>query len=847
LGREKEVETLSALLRQSDIRLVTLIGPGGVGKTRLGLEVANNLLDIFEKKIFFVSLASISDPDQVIPSIAQSLGLKESGEQPLLELLKAFIRDIPIVLVLDNFEQVVKSAPKLSELLSSCPHLKFLVTSRTALHVREEHEFPVLPLALPNLKHSLTSDVLSQYASVSLFLDRARRVKPNFQMTATNARTIAEICVHLDGLPLAIELAAALMKLLSPQALLARFDRRLAMLTDGARDVPVRQQTLRNTIAWSYGLLGIAEQQLFRRLSVFVGSWTLEAAGTVFAALDGSKNDVVLLDRVKVLLDNSLLYRMDVEEEEPRFAMLEIIREFAFEALAESGELNVTQEAHAAYYLSLVVAELERRDEVWQGEWLKRIEQELDNLRAALRYILKQMETGHNSTLALRLGGTLTPFWLWSGHWSEGLTFLERALKKREGVEEPVLAKALVSAGKLAFQQGKYERAEALARESRTLFAEMSDTRGSASAIEILGLVTWNRGNLSSASTLIEEALDLYKQTGDEDGVVNSLFALAWLARGQGDYDHARALCNESLALSNDLGYLRGVADARLLMAQILFDTQVAQNIVRLQVESSLDLYTQVADKEGIAACFHLLGQIVLLQGDTEEAGLWFEQSVEQHKELGHLAGQGWAVSGLARVAYTQGDLMEAYSRYEESLALARTLGDQELLVNCMEGLAMVVSMQGKYAWAAQICGAAEILRETMGQSHTPVERLLYESAIKEMHRHLDEQTFAAANERGRMMSPDQALQEQVSIISPPLSQSTPVARKITISHPSGLTSREVEVLQLVAQGLTNEQVANQLIISTRTVDTHLTSIYGKIGVSSRSAATRYAFEHHLA
>ncbi len=571
-------------------------------------------MDLFADKVSFVSLASISDPDLVIPAIAQPLGLKETGEQPLLVWLKAFIRDIPILLVLDNFEQVVMAAPRLSELLAACQNLKFLVTSRAALHVRDEHEFPVLPLALPDLNHPPTSEVRSQNAAVTLFLERARSVKPNFHMTASNARSIAEICVHLDGLPLAIELAAARMKLLTPQALLARFDQRLDLLTSGARDVPVRQQTLRNTIAWSYGLLGAAEQQLFRRLSVFIGGWTLEAAEDVFAALDGSRNDVagVLLDRVNALLDSSLLYRMDAEEQEPRFAMLETIRDFALEALAGSGELNVAQEAHAAYYLSLVIAGLEQHDRVWQGEWLERMEQELDNLRAALQYTLEQMEMGHNSTLALRLGGTLTPFWLWSGHWSEGLTFLERALMKREDVEEPVLAKALVSAGKLAFQQGDYERAETLARESQALFSEMRDTRGSASALEILGMVSWNKGNLNSAHTLLEEALALYKQTNDKEGMVNSLFALAWLARGQGNYNHAHALGEESLALSDDLGYLRGVADAKLLMAQILFDTQAAQNIVRLQVENVLDLYRQVADREGIAACFHLLGQITL-------------------------------------------------------------------------------------------------------------------------------------------------------------------------------------------------------------------------------------------
>ena len=848
LGREQEVAALCTLFRQTDIRLVTLTGPGGVGKTRLVLEVANNLLDMFAEKVSFVSLASISDPDLVIPAIAQSLRLKETGEQPLLDWLKAFIRDIPILLVLDNFEQVVTAAPRLSELLAACQHLKFLVTSRAALHVRDEHEFPVLPLALPDLNHPLTSEVRSQNAAVALFLERARSVKPNFHVTATNTRTIAEICVHLDGLPLAIELAAARMKLLSPQALLARFGQRLAVLTDGARDVPERQQTLRNTIAWSYGLLGAAEQQLFRRLSVFVRGWTLEAAETVCAAINVSKNDVagVLLDRVNALLDNSLLYRLDADQEEPRFAMLEVIREFALEALTESGELNVAQEAHAAYYLSLVVSGLERRDEVWQGEWLERLEQELDNLRAALQYTLKQMETVPNSTLALRLGGTLTPFWLWGGHWREGLTFLERALMKREGVEEPVLAKALVSAGKLAFQQGDYERAETLARESQALFGKMRDTRGIASALEILGMLSWNKGNLSSAHTLLEEALALYKLTNDKEGMVNSLFALAWLARGQGDYNHARALCEESLALSSDLGYLRGVADAKLLMAQILFDTQAALNIARLQVESVLDLYRQVADKEGIAACFHLLGQIALLQGDIEEAHSWFERSVEQHKELGHLAGMAWAVSGLARVAFIQGDLIEAYSSYEESLALARALGDQELLVNCMEGLATVVSMQGKHVWAAQIWGAAEVLRNSIGQPHAPAERMMYENAIKDVQRHLGERAFAAAYEGGRLMTPDQVLQERVSITLLPPSPSTPVARKKLKSDSAGLTPREVEVLRLVAQGMTNEQVANQLVISPRTVDTHLTSIYGKIGVSSRSAATRYAIEHHL-
>ncbi len=846
LGREQEIATLRTLLQQNDVRLVTLIGPGGVGKTRLGLAVAHELLEVFEGNVSFISLASISDPELVIGTIAQSLMLKETEDPSLLDLLKALIRDRPMLVVLDNFEQVVMAASKLSELLIACQHLKFLVTSRVALHVRDEHQFPVLPLALPSLNDHPTDEDLSQCAAVALFLARARLVKPDFQVTATNTRTIAEICVHLDGLPLAIELAAARMKLLSPQALLARLDHRLEVLTGGARDVPARQQTLRNTIAWSYDLLGATERQIFRRLAVFVGSWTLEAADAICADLDLSNNGTELLERVDVLLDSSLLYRKDAGEEEPRFAMLEVIREFALEALAERGELNGAQEAHSAYYLSLVTTGLEQRDEVWQRLWIERIEKELDSLRAALQYTLEQMEKKQDSTFALRLGGTLTPFWLRSGYWSEGLAFLERALMHSEGVEKPVLAKALLSAGKLAFQQGNYQRAEALARESRPLFEELKDPRGEASTLEILGMVTWNRGDPSNARSLLEEALILYRQVGDEEGILNSFFALAWLARAQRDYERAQALCEESLAFSSDSGFLRGMADAKLLKAQILFDTQADQTIVRQQIENVLDLYRRASDKEGVAACFHLLGQIALLQGDTEQARSWFEHSVDQHKELGHMAGMAWAMSGIARVAFTQGNLVEAYSMYEENLSLAKALGDQELLVNCMEGFADVVSMQGKYEWAAQIWGAAEVLRDSIGQPHAPVEQVLYDSSIKALRRHLGEQAFVTAYEKGRSMSPDVALQEYMSIPSSPSTSSAPNTRKMPKSNPDGLTPREVEVLRLVAQGLTNDQVANQLIISPRTVDTHLTSIYGKIGVSSRSAATRYAMEHHI-
>ena len=847
LGREQEVAAVCALLRRPEVRLVTLTGPGGIGKTRLGLEAATDLLDVFAYRVSFVSFASIRDPDLVIPALAQMLGLKETGERPLLERLKELLRDTRMLLVLDNFEQVVVAAPGLSELLTACLHLKFLVTSRAALRVRDEHEFPVLPLALPNLTHLPTSEVLSQYAAVALFLERARSVKPDFQMTATNARTIAEICVYLDGLPLAIELAAARMKLLSPQALRARLDQRLAVLTSGARDVPVRQQTLRNTITWSYSLLGAAEQQLFRRLSVFVGGWTLESAEALYAALDNGRNDGAgaLLDRMTSLLDNSLLYRMDSEGNEPRFAMLETIREYALEALAESQELDVAREAHAAYYLRLVEADLER-EERWQGEKLEQLEQEHDNLRAALRSTLVQAEAGHDSVMALRLGGALTPFWLMRGHWGEGRAFLERALAKHEGVGVHILAKALMAAGKLAFQQGDYDRAEVLAKESQELFRAMGDTHGIAITLEIQGTVAWNRGKLATARALLEEVLTLYTEMNDKDGRANSLNRLAWLIRSQRDYTRARGLLEESLTLYKALGHTGGIADSLLLLSQLLFDTQTEPTAVHIQLEEALALFRKVSDKEGIAACYHLLGEVNLQLGDAVMASSWLEQSLLLHQELGHQAGIAWVLSVVARVAAAQDDHAAARSFYEKSLAQAKAIGDQELIVACLEGLAAVASVQGELMWAARQWGMSEVLREAMGQPRSPVERASYKRAVMDARRRLGERAFAQALAEGRAMVQEQAL----NVWPPPMEPTSSIVPRVTVlaplTYPDGLTTREVEVLRLVAQGMTDAQVAEHLVISPRTVNTHLTSIYGKIGVSSRSEATHYALEQRL-
>jgi predicted ATPase/class 3 adenylate cyclase len=381
IDRKKEMARICQLLRRSDVRLLTLTGTGGVGKTRLGLETAAELLDEFAEGVCFVPLATISDPGLVVPTIAQTLGVREVGDWPLMERLKAYLHNRQLLLFLDNFEQVLTAAPRLSELLQGCPELKMLVTSRAVLHVYGEHEFPVLPLPVPDLSHLPGREALTQYAAVALFLQHAQAVRPDFHMTPANASAIVEIYARLDGLPLAIELAAARVKLLSPQGLLARLAHRLEVLTCGAQDVPARQQTLRNTLAWSYNLLDADEQRLFRRLSVFTGGCTLEAVEAMYTTLGDIASPV--LDGVASLIDKSLLQKVEQEDEEPRLLMLETIREYGLECLAASGEMEATRQAHADYYLAL--AEEAKLEGPQQAVWLER---EHENLRAAMQWLL---------------------------------------------------------------------------------------------------------------------------------------------------------------------------------------------------------------------------------------------------------------------------------------------------------------------------------------------------------------------------------------------------------------------------------------------------------------------------
>ncbi|HEX6483159.1 MAG TPA: tetratricopeptide repeat protein, partial [Ktedonobacteraceae bacterium] len=846
LGREHEVAAIGDLLRREDMRLVTLTGPGGTGKTRLALQVAADVSERFASGVFFVNLAPISDPALVVPIIAETLAIREGSGRTLLERLTEELRQRQVLLLLDNFEQVVSAAEQVAALLVACPRFKMLVTSREVLHVRAEHEFPVPPLFVPDPDHLPDLATLSRQAAVALFLQQAQAVRPDFQLTDANARAITELCARLDGLPLAIELAAARMKLFSPRALLARLGQRLSVLTSTSRDVPTRQQTLRNTIAWSYHLLDTREQRLFRRLSVFVDGCTLEAIEALCTSLDSESEPV--LDVVASLLDKSLLQQAEQQVgEEPRFVMLETIREYALESLEALGETEAARRAHAAYFLTLAEETEQGMTGPQQAVLLERLEQEHDNLRAAMQWSLEQ--AGERKAIALRLGGALYSFWFVRAYFSEGRDFLERALLRSDEVATPVRAKALYTVSQLYDALGSLDRAEALCEESLALYRELADTMGIANCLHLLADIAWGRGNLALSRALGEESLLLFREVGDNRSVAYLLYHLGSLAVEQGEYARGRDLLTESLTINRELGDTRIIAVSLFKLARLywLAEGDLAQ--AHMWLDEGFTLSREVGDKESIANGFYLWGMLALSEGDTARAASRVEQALALFQEMKRQDGTALSLYALAKVATVQQDYARSQALYEQGVGAARESGDKLTIIPGLEGLAAAVAAQGNHAWAAHLWGAAEALRETIGAPLPPVERVSYKRAVASSRTRLGEQAFATVWAKGRKLSLEQALATagRVALSTPTqreqASSPTPVSPP---PYPDGLTAREVEVLRVVAQGLTNEQVAERLVISPRTVDTHLTSIYSKIGVTSRVAATRYAIEHHL-
>ncbi len=717
--------------------------------------------------------------------------------------------------------------------------------------MRAEREFSVPALALPDTKRLPDLLSLSQYEAVALFIERAQAIKPEFQVTNTNAPAVAEICVRLDGLPLAIELAAARIGLFPPQALLTRLEQRLPLLTSSTRDVPARQQTLRGTIKWSYDLLTSEEQCIFRHLSIFVGGCTLEAVESVSASLGDTLPSVV--DRVASLLDKNLLLQTAREEEEPRLTMLETIREFGLEVLTNAGEADMTRQTHAHFYLALAELAKPELSGPNQEAWVQRLEQEHNNLRAALEWALGNVadkQARERMEVALRLSFALKAFWDIHGYYSEARIFLERALASSEGTSASLRARVLGATAYFAVCSGDFDRAEVLAQHSLSLFHELGDTRGIADSLFLLGDVAGVRGKTAEAITFSEEGMKLMRQVGEPGEVAESLFSLADQVCGHGDYGRGQALFEEALTFFHKAGNERMVGATLIQSAlRLWLSASSDAGTIRQRLQQGQALAVKVGDRYLSAHYASVAAWVALMDGEHARASQLAQESIALLKEIDSKWEIAMTIQILGRVEAQRGDLSAARKHFIESLTLSREMGEKPITPFILEGLAGVAAAESAFSWAAQLWGAAEALREEIATPLMPVFRTDYEHAVATACQALGEEAFAAAWAEGRSMTLDQVLGEQgIAAISTPASTEQPAIpiTKSSPPYPDGLTAREVEVLCSVAKGLTDAQIAEQLVISPRTVNTHLTSIYSKIQVSSRSAATRYAIEHHL-
>jgi predicted ATPase len=669
IGREREVAAVKELLLREDVRVVTLTGPGGIGKTRLALQVANELRERFDGGICFIPLAAVSDASLIPSIIAQGCGIRETGRPVSIQSLKEYLQDSRsnLLLFFDNFEHMLSAAPVVSELITAAQKLRVLVTSRAPLHVYGEFEFPVPTLALPDLQHSTSPSILSQNPTIALFMARAVAIKPNFALTDENARAVATICTRLDGLPLAIELAAARIKLLSPSAMQSRLESSLQLLTGGAKDLPMRQQTLRATMDWSFDLLSPAEQTLFRRLSVFAGGCTLEGVEAVCNTKQDL--DIDVLDGMGSLVNNSLVRQLERSAGEPRFALLDTVREYGLERLVSSGEESGIRKAHAAYCLVLAEECAAQATDPANTEWVSLLEVEHNNCRAALDWLTR---TG-NAEWGLRLGAALFQFWETREHLTEGRDRLEKLLKlEGAAARSNSRARVLFAAGVLA--QGDRRPAYALFEESLQIARELNDTRGVGIALNAQAINARDDGDISTARSLFEESLAVWRGLNDRAMVARALSNVASVVKSQRNYALARSLHEESREIFEELG------DSTCIAWSLNYQGDVAQEQGEISVacelyEQSLKIFRKLGDKWGVAGCLMDLGNLARDEGDEKKSRLHYAESMKLFQELGQKRGVARLLDCLACSAALQSQPERALRLAGSAAAMRRVLG----------------------------------------------------------------------------------------------------------------------------------------------------------------------------
>lgn len=772
IGRERELQELTRLVATS--RLVTLTGTGGCGKTRLALEVASTLCGevpsggspadrLYRDGVWFVDLAPLSDPSLVPQRMATALGVREQPGQPLMATLNDHLRDKRLLIVLDNCEHLIDACAQLADgLLRACPDLHILATSREAINIEGEMSYLVPSLQIPNRQDPLSLDRLALNESVRLFVERARAAQAHFRLTPQSATAVTQLCQRLDGIPLAIELAAARVKALSVEQIAARLDDAFHLLVGGPRTAIPRQQTLRATMDWSHELLSGSERMLYRRLCVFAGGGTLAAVEAISTGDGIQAADV--LELLTQLVNKSIV--VADSSEDTRYGMLETIRQYAREKLLESGEEKQTRDRHLEFFATLAVKAEPKYYGPEQVSWFNRMEREHDNLRAAIDWSLQSGEV----VSAMRMVGALERFWYIVGHHSEALIRTLDVLSRPEAAER---------------------------------------TGARASALNTAGFMRWGQGNYPEMRRLYEEALDIGIALGDKSNVANSLLFLGIEATHRGDYDVARTYLERDLVLANELG-----------------------------------------DEQKISTALTFLGEVALFQGDYEQAQTRYDEALPHIKEAGDKTFLAYLLRRLAQVARYRGDDQRAIDLYLESLTLARDMdisivGRRPNLTGPLTGLASVAAARGQTVPAAKIFGMVEARLETIHVQLVLAERVDYEQGVAAVRAQLDQATFDAAWAEGRALTLEQAIAEAERITAAEQPSAAPPVTSPTV-HPAGLTDREVEVLRWLAKGLSNEEIAQQLVLSKRTVEAHLRSVFSKLDVTTRTAAARVATEYKL-
>lgn len=833
VGREREIRETVDLLNREGVRLVTLTGAGGVGKTRLALAVAT-VLSAEVADLTFVSLATVRDPALVISAIAQALGVREDASRSLTDAIVSVLGGRRVLLILDNFEQVLEAATLVATLLSACPQLQVLVTSRAVLHLSGEHNVGVPPLMLPDPMRDRTFEQLARSPAIRLFVARAAAARAEFNVTETNAPVVAAICERLEGLPLAIELAAARVAHLPLASLQARLEHSLPLLTGGPRDAPARQRTMRDAIGWSYDLLSPKAQWLFRRLAVFVGGATLEA----IAAIIGEEDWVTVLNGVEPLADQSLLVRTEGEDGQPRFRMLEPIREFALDRLIAEREEAEARDAHAAWCLTLG----ERTFAVLRGsgrsEWFDLMETELGNLRAAFAWLGAQDRVQDAVDLAMGLFF----FFDTRGYRTEVFSLLDGFLRHpRVTSRTRFRAKALLSHGILLLELGDLEQARAQMLEAVAIFREVGDPVHTGLALTNVGIACLSVSDYDRAAEAHREVIAIGRETNDmwlfKAGHIN----LGTVLIARGDVDEAIPLLEETLAMDRMAGNVYGIELGLLNLANVYLmreDYDRAES----HILEALEVLAGLVHQRDLPYAWMLLASVARARGDYAAATAHLDDALAMARKSEERQPIASSLVALGDVARLQGDHERAMQHFREGVAQFHQIGSREGVIEGLEGVAGVAVMTGDMRQATRLLGAADALLERIGASRPAGARITdYQNHVRASRDAMGDDAFTAAWSEGRALTSDDAVAEVLAFA--PESGSIPA---MPARETLGLSQRELVVLRLLAEGLTDQQIADALFVSRRTITSHTSSILAKLQLPSRTAAVAYAIRHGL-